>query len=406
MDNTKKNFIWNMIGTTINAFTSLIFMIIVTRINGTDIAGIFTFAFSLACLFQVISNYAGRTFQVTNNDKEFLDSDFMYNRLTTCLIMLFCIIGYLFIKDYTSFKNIIIILFIIYRLIESYVDVFYGIIQRNNSLYKVGISLTIKSLLCIFIFFIVDYFTKDVVWAIISLLIVSLVVFVFYDRKNYKEYYSSHKYKRINNLRLLKLGIFICGFNFLTQYILNAPKYAIDSFLDNQSQTIYGIISMPASFLVLCSQFAIQPYLTTFSKYIDDKDYKGLLKLSIRIIIGIFVVGIICIIGATLLGIPVLQMIYGVNLDGYLISLLIIIFGATFFGMSFIISSILVAMRKSFIQIVFYVVMSIFIMFISKYLVIKYSILGACLSYGITMLGLFVMYIIYFVNYLRRKSNG
>ena len=62
MNNTKKNFVWNMIGATVNSFTSLIFMIVVTRINGTKEAGIFTFAFSLACLLQVISNYSGRTF--------------------------------------------------------------------------------------------------------------------------------------------------------------------------------------------------------------------------------------------------------------------------------------------------------------------------------------------------------
>ena len=33
MDNTKKNFIWNMVGSTINAFTSLIFMIIVIGLS-------------------------------------------------------------------------------------------------------------------------------------------------------------------------------------------------------------------------------------------------------------------------------------------------------------------------------------------------------------------------------------
>lgn len=405
MDNTKKNFIWNVIGSTINAFTSLIFLIIVTRINGTDMAGIFTFAFSLACLFQVISNYVGRTFQVTNNDQAICDSDFIYNRLTTCFIMLICVIGYLFTKNYSSFKNMVIILFIIYRLIESYVDVYYGIIQKNDSLYKVGISLTIKSLVCIIIFFIIDYFTKDIIFSIISLLIVNICVFIFYDKKNYKEYYKKQIFNKTNNIKLLKLGIFVCGFNFLTQYILNAPKYAIDSFLDNQAQTIYGIISMPASFLVLCSQFVIQPYLTTFSKYIADKDYIGLLKLSLKIVLVVFMIGCGCALGAYLLGIPVLELIYGVELDNYLVSLIVIIMGATFFGISFIISSILVAMRKTFIQIVFYTIMSIFIMFISKYLVIKYNILGACLSYGITMIGLCLMYIIYYFIYLRRLGN-
>ena len=48
--NFKKNAIWNTIGITINSFNSLFFLIIINRINGVDIAGIFSFAFSVACI--------------------------------------------------------------------------------------------------------------------------------------------------------------------------------------------------------------------------------------------------------------------------------------------------------------------------------------------------------------------
>ena len=105
MSSVKKDFIWNMLGATVNAFTSLIFMVIVTRINGTNVAGIFTFAFSLACLFQVISNYSGRTFQVTNNDPLLKDSDFIYNRITSCIIMMFFVLLYLSIKKYAFYVS-------------------------------------------------------------------------------------------------------------------------------------------------------------------------------------------------------------------------------------------------------------------------------------------------------------
>ena len=38
----RKNFIWNTLGTGLNAFNSLFFMIAVTRLNGIDDAGIFS----------------------------------------------------------------------------------------------------------------------------------------------------------------------------------------------------------------------------------------------------------------------------------------------------------------------------------------------------------------------------
>ena len=65
--NLKKDLFWNTLGSTLNAFTSLFYMIIITRINGINDAGIFTFAFSTATLFYMIGIYAGRVFQVTDN---------------------------------------------------------------------------------------------------------------------------------------------------------------------------------------------------------------------------------------------------------------------------------------------------------------------------------------------------
>lgn len=41
--------------------------------------------------------------------------------------------------------------------------------------------------------------------------------------------------------------------------------------------------------------------------------------------------GIVCLVGAFLLGIPVLSLVYGVDLTSYKVDLLIIITGALFF---------------------------------------------------------------------------
>lgn len=67
--NFKSNFIWNIVGTGFNAFNSLFFLVAVTRINGVNDAGIFTIAYSTACILYVIGVYAGRVFQVTETNK-------------------------------------------------------------------------------------------------------------------------------------------------------------------------------------------------------------------------------------------------------------------------------------------------------------------------------------------------
>lgn len=94
----RKNFIWNILGTGFNSFNSLFFMIAVTRINGVNDAGIFSLAFATACIGYVIGIYAGRIYQVTEQDKNISDKDYLVNRIITVTIMLLAILGFVFIK--------------------------------------------------------------------------------------------------------------------------------------------------------------------------------------------------------------------------------------------------------------------------------------------------------------------
>ena len=75
-------------GSGISSFISLFFLIIVTRINGTDIAGVFTLTFATALMFYTLALYSGRTYQVTETDKKINDDDFIKHRLITSLLMI------------------------------------------------------------------------------------------------------------------------------------------------------------------------------------------------------------------------------------------------------------------------------------------------------------------------------
>ena len=176
-NNIKKNTIWNIVGTTINAIASLIFMIIVTRINNVNEAGIFTFAFTCATLFNVIGTYAGRIYQVTEK-KEISNKDFLINRIISCVMMIIITTLFVIIKRYEINKIIIIFLLSIMKLLEAFCDVIYGFLQKSEKLYKVGISLTIKNIFGLALFLVIDLITKDLIASIISPAISTFLVFV------------------------------------------------------------------------------------------------------------------------------------------------------------------------------------------------------------------------------------
>ena len=363
----KSNFLWNIIGTTASAFNSLFFMIAITRINGLEDAGIFTIAFSTACILYMIGIYAGRIYQVTENNDKISDTDYIVNRLIS------------------SGAVIIFVALSTYKALEAISEVFYGILQKNDLLNIVGKSSFIKAITSLIAFVIVDLITKNVLLSSISISIIYILVIFLYDIKKTKNVIDYKKFNCKRAISIFKSGFFTFAISFLGLYMTNAPKYAIDKFLTEDIQAIFGIIIMPATVMGLVAQFLIHPYLNQIFELYKNGNLIKLKKLLYRIIASILIIGIICSIAGYTLGTQVLGIIYGLNLGIYKIQLFIILIGATFYTLAGIISPVLITMRCTKIQFVVYVIMALIELILCNVLVMKIGFNGAIWAYFITM---------------------
>lgn len=391
----KKNFIWNIIGTTFNSFNSLFFMIIVTRVNGTTDAGIFTLAFTTACILYMIGVYAGRIFQVTENEK-INDKEYIINRTGTVILMIIISGIFVVIKGYEPYKMVVFILICLYKAIEAFSDVLYGILQKNDLLYQVGKSFFLKALIALVAFLAVDLITKNLIISSFMIVIANILVVLVYDIPNILKIVDiKQKIKISNVLRIYKTGFFIFAISFLGLYIMNAPKYAIDDFLTENIQAIYGIIIMPATVVGLLGQFIIHPYLNTIVKLYKENQLEEIKKIVLKIVLAIFVLGMICVLGAYILGIPVLELIYGINLKDYKINLVVVILASTLSVIGTIYSSILTTIRRTFIQFVIYCVLTVIAVISSYILTYYFKINGATGAYFIIMSLQYLLYYIF-----------
>lgn len=399
----KKNFLWNVIGMTCNCFNSLFFMILITRINSMDDAGIFTLSFSIACLVYYIGTYAGRVYQVTNVNDRITDSDFIIHRAITCVMMVFISLMYCFISGYSLYKFTVVILLCIYKSLEAFSDVLYGVVQKNNNLYQVGISLTIKSVFALILFVVVDIVTRNIIYSILFAILAWILVIVLYDFKNVNHVSKFKLHFNISSLRdIFKNGFFVFIINFLSSYIVNAPKYALDGRASNELQAIFGIILMPATLISLGVQYFIQPFLEQLTSSFKNNDKKAFNKVVIKLLFITSGLGVICLIGAYILGIPVLSLVYDLELSAYLFELEIIIFGSILFALSLILSSALITVRYNFIQFIVFVITSVFGFFISIILITRFSIDGAAYAYSCIML---LEFFLYGLIYLMLQKN-
>ena len=403
----KKNFIWNTIGNTLSAFNSLFFMIIATRINGLNDAGIFTLAFSTACILFAVGIYAGRVYQVTELDKKISDKDFIINRTISCLTMIILLLCFCFIKRYDFTKTTIFLLLTLYKAFDAFSDVIYGILQKNDKLEIVGKSLSIKSILSLFAFLVFDLIFKNIIIASLSVVLVYLIVLIVYDYRNAYKYINFETKINIKNvLNIFKNGFFVFAISFLGMYVVNAPKYSIDNFLENDILTIFGIIVMPATIMSLVAQFLIHPYLNEMLRLYEEKDENKFKKLVLKIILMIIVFGIFATIIGFLIGTQVLGFIYGIDLSTYKIQLAVIIISATLYTIGTVCSSVLTTFRDTFSQFIIYVIVTL-IAYISSNLCTKYfEFDGAIFAYALIMFAQSLLYLTYTQIKIKKVFKG
>lgn len=391
-----KNFIWNIMGTGLNSFNSLFFLIIVTRINGINDAGIFSIAYSTALILYTIGLYSGRLCQVTDIENKVKDKDYIVNRVITCVLMIIMAIGFVFIKQYTEYKMWIFILLCTYKATEAFGEILYGIMQKNELLYKSGQSLTIKSLGGLIIFLAVDLVTRNLVWACASIILLNLLTLAIFDFmlvcKKLIDFDT--KVNMQNVWQIFKSEFFVFANSFAGIYVLNAPKYAIDSYLTEDVQAIFGYIMMPATVITLFTQFIFMPYLNKLKELYEQKDMKAFKGIAFKIKMAVLAFGIFASVAAFVVGPEVLSLIYGENLLDYRINLTVILASYIMYGISYVNLVLLTTTRDTFVQFVVYVITMVVAFAGSNILVRNLQINGATISCLVTLGVQFILYTI------------
>lgn len=399
----KKNFLWNFVGSTLNGFNSLFFMIIITRINGVNDAGDFTLLFSLACLFYMIGGYAGRTYQVADKSGVNSDDDYLAQRYLTCGLMLAVSLIYCLIMHYDAAHTLLLMSLSLLKAAEAFSDVLYGFMQKKEKLYLAGMSASFKTVLSILVFWIVDLLTHNILIGFLAVIFIWLVILFFFDRP-----YSIRNLKPAFHLdsirRLFRRGFYSFAFLFMGVYLANATKYALDGRTLTSQQAMYGIVLMPATLINLCCLYILQPYINRLANYHADQKYKEFRRTVRRIFVTISILALLALLVASTIGIPVLSLIYGVDLHEYLLSLQLIAVGASMNAAITLLSTALTIMYKTKMQFYLYLLVSLFAFFFSPFMVDRFGINGAALSYLIIMTVQIILFICYY-EYECRKGQ-
>lgn len=400
----RSSFIWNMAGSMLMAFQSVIMLMILTRTLGLVESGIFTIAYANANLFLTIGKYGMRYFQVSDLKKQFTFAEYRASRVITSVVMVVVSAVYVIhaasANGYSMEKAQVIFWMCLFKVVDVVEDVYHGLYQQENRLDVASKAMTLRMAVTIVIFAIGLIVFKDLLLVLILSTIATTAIFVLLTKWTYGAFSQNDGQARTSKVRinkknlllLLKLCFPLFAGSFLSFYIGNAPKYAIDAMLTDELQACYGFIAMPVFVIGLLNNFIFNPMLYRMSSLWEQGKVWEFLKRTLLQICVVAVITLVCIAGAWLLGIPVLSWLYNTDLSPYKAELLVLLLGGGFLGLSGLLNTVITIIRYQKSLMWGYAGIAALAFLFSDGIVRRYEMMGAAVLYTVLMGGLCVVF--------------
>lgn len=389
----KKNFLWNMIGSGIFAVVSMLLSFFMIRVLGAETGGIFSIAITLSQMFAYIAYFEMRTYQVTDVQGKFTFSEYHGAKLVLCVFMMLICGCYVGIQGYTIEKTGIILLMCLYRLLDGYADLYEGTFQREGRLDLTGKSLFYRTLLSAGVMVTAVLLTQNLILSILLAVIAAVVGIGIFDILLLKNFQPvKMDFSKVSAVIKECFAMFLGSF--LWTYILSASRIAIDANMTSDYQSYYQTIFMPVSVINLFVTFILKPSLLTLSAKYDKREYKLFFAEVSKILLCIVALTVVCMAGAYLLGIPVLSMVIGYDLQAYRGVLVLLMLAGGFNSISYFMYYLLSIMRRPKEILVGYISASLLSFFIASPMVQSNGIMGAAMSFLITVCYLSAVFVV------------
>ncbi len=402
----KSEFIWNTIGSFISAILNAVLLLFCTRINGTEIAGIFSISFATAIILNAIGDFGIRIYQVTDTNRKYTFEDYLMSRIIAITIMV--VIGIIFVicSGYDVQKLTITMLLILFKVIDNLSESYQAEFQINNRLDLGGKSIIIRNCFSMLGFVITDLITKNIILSCITLVVTNMLFYIIYDKKLIKKFVVNKSKINLTSVKHIIKECLPLGLStLLSMYITNAVKYAIDANKDYDMQTYYNIIYLPTFIINLVSLFVIKPVLKPLGDYWNSNKHKEFMKVILKISGIIFVSTLLIELICSTIALPILTILYGVDLSMYKKELIILVASGFFYAMATLMFYALSTVRKQKQTTIGYAITALFSIVLPYFLVKKYNMMGVAISnLMITILLFFILFVFLLKAYYSKNT--
>ena len=401
---------WNSVGGMLFALQSVIMLIILTRVCDVYTAGVFTIAFANSNLFLNIGKFGMRKFQVSDRNLVYSFNEYRVSRIISCLAMMVASCAYIAYSTitlgYSAEKTLVMVVMCVFKAIDAFEDVYTGAYQREDRLDVGAKMISIRMIFALAAFAVVALMTADLLISLTACTIfttIFLAVQIRYVRSRYNMPAPSYLRSMGKVFGLLRECLPVFAADFLLFYMGSAPKYAIDAILNDAAQAYYGYIAMPVFVVTLLASFVYNPMIASLTDQWQSGETRSFVMRFLKLAGIIVLITAVCVAGAWLIGIPVLNILYNTELEAFLVELLVLVIGGGFLAITTLATLGITIIRFQKVLIPLYAVLAVVAFFASNALVGSMQVTGAAWAYFLVMAAAAVVFTIAFAIGIKIK---
>lgn len=390
----KRIFFWNTAGSMCSSCTSFLLLLLVTRICGADEAGNYSIGYAIAQLMWTVGIFEATTYTATDTDHRFSDEQYLAFKVLSLTAMVVTSLVYVWSFHYDGHKQAIALSLCLYRVFDALSMYHFGVLQRRGRLDISGFIIAWQAIISLVAFLAALLMSHDVVLSALAATLSEVLWIAVYVIPRW------HRFKRTGRpdfapkkmLSLFRelLPLFVA--TFLANYLYNIPKYAIDALGTAQMQTVFNVLFMPTFVISLFLLFVIRPALTPMAENWTAGRREAFFKTVRKLLLAVIgITAAVLALGVTI-GIPLLELFYGLDLSGYELTFAIILLGGGFASAASVMYDALIIIRQQRLVLVAYGAAVLVGVIVANPLVGAAGIDGAGLAYVISCVTLLVTF--------------
>ena len=310
----RANFAWTLAGNVLYGACQWGMLSVLAKLGNASIVGQFTLGLAVGAPVFMFTNLQLRAVQATDVNVEHGFANYFTLRLLATLLGLMVIAAILPFAGTSAGVRAVIFLVAVSKCVECMSDVTAGLLQREEQLKRVAISLMMRGVASVLVFSLTFAYFRSLALSVAAMSVVWLAVLLSYDVRNVRALIGRQTpffHFDLSELRrLMMLGLPLGWTITFASLSVNIPRYFLQHYLGLADQGIYASLA----YLVVAINMVVTALSTSVTTRLARLFADGERKQFVRLLTKLSMLGVlIASVGVPLtflVGRPLLTLLY------------------------------------------------------------------------------------------------